>query len=134
VKKGFGLALVVGFITVLAMVTLARVRGQGRVHDQSIARLKQAAGDVRYTKLVVAGDTLDKGIYDPSIAYSPDGRTGWLTYSSVTGSGNVVQGKLALGQYVHTHLARTTDGGASWQFVKVLNQSSDGMISMPDGT
>jgi hypothetical protein len=45
-----------------------------------------------------------------------------------------VQGRLALGQYVHTHLARTTDGGAHWEFVKVLNRSADGTLTMPDGT
>jgi len=90
-----------------------------------------ASGDA---KLVVAGDAVDRGIYDPSIAYAPDGRTGWLAYSSVTGTGNLVRGRLALGQYVHTHLARTTDGGAHWEFVKVLNPSADGTLTMTDGT
>ena len=98
-----------------------------------LAPLKQAAGDVHYTKLVIAGETLDKGIYDPSVAYSPDGSVGWLAYSSVTGSGNLVKGKVALGEYVHTHLARTTDGGATWTFVKALNVSADGTCMMPDG-
>src|SRR6266851_866240 len=51
-----------------------------------------ASGDA---KLVVAGDAVDRGIYDPSIAYAPDGRTGWLAYSSVTGTGNLVRGRLA---------------------------------------
>jgi hypothetical protein len=51
----------------------------------------------------------------------------------VKGSGNVIKGKFALGEYVHTHLARTTDGGANWTFVKVLNPSTNGTCVMPDG-
>ena len=98
-----------------------------------LAPLKKAAGDVHYTKLVIAGETLEKGIYDPSVAYSPDGSVGWLAYSSVKGDGNLVKGKVSLGEYIHTHLARTTDGGATWTFVKALNVSADGTCVMPDG-
>jgi hypothetical protein len=119
---------------VLGFVTLGRARSQGKFRDSAIGRLKQAAGDVHYTKLAVAGDAVERGIYDPSIASAPDGHTDWLAYSSVTGTGNLVQGRLALGQYVHTHLARTTDGGAHWEFVKLLNRSADGTLTMPDGT
>ena len=52
------------------------------------------------------------GIYDPSIEYTPDGKTGWLAYSSITGDFKPV------GPYVHTHLARSDDHGKSWHFVK----------------
>ncbi len=121
-------------IAIFGFVALACARGGQSVRDDTIARLKQAAGEVHYAKLTVADAEVDRGIYDPSVAYAPDGLTGWLTYSSVTGSGNLVHGKLALGQYVHTHLARTTDGGGHWAFVKVLNRSADGVLTMSDGT
>jgi hypothetical protein len=98
-----------------------------------VVSLKHAAGDVHYTKLLIAGDPAEKGIYDPSVAYTPDGSVGWLAYSSVNGSGNVIHGRLALGEYVGTHLARTTNGGGSWAFVRVLNVSTNGACVMPDG-
>ena len=98
-----------------------------------LAPLKHAAGEVHYTRLVIAGEKLEKGIYDPSLAYTPDGSVGWLAYSSVTGNGNLINGKVSLGEYVSTHLARTTDGGASWTFVKALNVSTNGTCEMADG-
>lgn len=70
---------------------------------------------------------MEGGIYDPSVAYTPDGKVGWLAYSSVKGDYKPI------GQYVHTHLARSTDGGANWDFVKVLNTSTNGTLVMPDG-
>ncbi|HEV3215502.1 MAG TPA: hypothetical protein VGZ27_07250, partial [Vicinamibacterales bacterium] len=42
-------------------------------------------------------------------------------------------GKVVLGEYVNTHLARTTDGGATWSFVKALNVSADATCELPDG-
>lgn len=95
--------------------------------EGTLAELKAAEGDVRYAKLVPLGEKLEGGIYDPSVAYTPDGREGWLAYSSVRGN------QKPIGAYVHTHLARSTDGGASWQFVKVLNSSTDDTLKLPDG-
>ena len=92
-----------------------------------LGKLKSAAGDVHYRKLVPEGERLENGIYDPSVAYAPDGSVGWLAYSSVTSTAKPFAG------YVHTHLARSTDRGARWQFVKVLNASTDGNLTMPDG-
>lgn len=105
------------------------LRGQEVPNSLSdpLEAMKQAAGDVHYTKLVPAGEHPESGIYDPSVAYTPDGNVGWLVYSSVTGDNKPI------GQYVHTHLARSTDGGASWQFAKAVNTSSNGTLVMPDG-
>ena len=106
---------------------------QPHSEQRPLEPLKHAAGDVHYTKLVITGETVDKGIYDPTLAYTPDGRIGWLAYSSVKGDGNLVQGKVSLGEYVSTHLARTTDGGGTWTYAKALNVSADGTLVMPDG-
>lgn len=116
--------LLVVVAVVVAFVLLARGRGS---LVGPLGALKQAAGDVHYTKLVPTGERLEGGIYDPSVAYTPDGSVGWLAYSSVKGDFKPI------GQYVHTHLARSTDGGAHWQFVKVLNASTDGTLTMADG-
>ena len=117
----------------LGFLALGRAREAVKFRDSEIGKRKDAAGDVHYAKLALAGDAVDRGFYDPSIAYAPDGRTGWLAYSSVTGAGNLVGGKFALGQYVSTHLARTVDGGATWTFVKAVNASTDGTLIMSDG-
>jgi hypothetical protein len=93
-----------------------------------LGELRQAAGDVRYSKLIPSGERIEGGIGDPSVAYSADGGVGWLAYSSVTGVHKPI------GEYVHTHLACSTNGGATWRFVKVLNRSADATLSMPDGT
>ena len=106
--------------------------GQATPENGPLAAAKRAAGDVHYTKLVIAGDPVDKGIYDPSIAFEPDGSAGWLAYSSVSGNGNLVGGKLALGEYISTHIARTTDSGKTWTFVKAVNIAADGKCTMPD--
>ena len=118
-------------LILLAVVVVAFVawRVWNRPHHYAgpLDELKRAAGDVQYTKLVPGGERMEGGIYDPSIAYTPDGKVGWLAYSSVKGDYKPI------GQYVHTHLARSTDGGAHWEFVKELNTSTNGTLAMPDG-
>ena len=128
-----------GLVGLVWTMALAVVGGEERLGSSSISSptylksLKRAAGDVHYSKLLIAGDPVEKGIYDPSVAYTPDGRVGWLAYSSVKGNGNIINGKLALGEYVSTHLACTTNSGESWTFVKALNRSTNGTCVMPDG-
>ncbi|MBI5800500.1 MAG: exo-alpha-sialidase [Verrucomicrobia bacterium] len=119
--------LLVAPLVIFAFVLLSRARSEARFEAGPIGQLKQAAGDVRYAKLLPSGERLEGGLYDPSIAYAPDGSVGWLAYSSVTGDHKPI------GEYVHTHLARTTNGGASWQFVKVLNPSTNSTLTLPDG-
>jgi hypothetical protein len=106
---------------------ITRVRGEARFRAGPFGKMREQAGDVHYAKLIPAGDRIQSGIYDPSVAYTPDGSIGWLAYSSVTGDDKPV------GPYVHTHLARTTDGGAHWEFVKALDIPHDGTLTMNDG-
>ena len=115
----FGLAVIVA-----AFAFATRTRGS---LSGTLADLKIAAGDVHYTKLVPDGEQVTGGLYDPSVAYTADGHEGWLAYSSVEGHQKPV------GAYVSTHLARSTNGGASWQFVKVVNASIDDTLTLPDG-
>ena len=51
------------------------VHGQGRTNsiDGPFGTLERAAGDVHYTKLAPTGERMEGGIYDPSVAYTPDG-------------------------------------------------------------
>ncbi len=67
-----------------------------------------------YDRLTVVGETdAPNGIYDPSVEYLPDGSRGWLFYSSVGGAGPAVE----------THLAETTDHGATWTFRQEINSA-----------
>lgn len=113
-------------LLVLAVLLFFFTRGPRSLFGP-LAELQRAAGDVHYAKLALAGDLLQSGIYDPSVAYSPDGRVGWLAYTSIDGDYKPV------GQFTHTHLARTTNNGASWQFVKVLNASTNATLTTDDG-
>jgi hypothetical protein len=111
-------------VTVVAFALVTRARGS---LSGPLAELNRAAGDVHYTKLVPDGEQIAGGLYDPSLAYTIDGREGWLAYSSVEGDQKPV------GAYVHTHLARSRNVGARWQFIKVVNASHDDTLVLPDG-
>ena len=67
------------------------------------------------------------GIYDPALAYAPDGTTGWMAYTSA--DGRIVSGS----ELLHTHLAFTTDGGASWEFAQRVNGSIVDTVTLPSG-
>jgi hypothetical protein len=111
-------------VAVASVVALHATAEPNPAHGP-LATLKQKAGDVHYTKLVIAGEQNRGGIYDPSIKYSPDGKTGWLAYSSINGDFKPV------GPYVHTHLARSDDHGKTWHFVKEICRSVDGSLQRP---
>lgn len=72
-------------------------------------------GDVSYEKVIIIGETAESGVFDPSLEY--DGTTGWLAYSAVD-----------VPEYVHTHLARSADGGRSWEYVTEINRSEAGTV------
>lgn len=76
-------------------------------------------------QVVVTGDAPANGIFDPSVEYAPGAGEGWLAYSAVYGGGG---GGSPWGPIVETHLARSTDGGASWTFETVVNASQAGAI------
>ena len=80
-----------------------------------------------YELVMIAGDAPVNGIFDPSVEYAPDG-TGWMVYSAVFGD------LVPFGPYVETHLARSDDQGASWQYVTTINTAFDDQFERPDGT
>ncbi len=76
-----------------------------------------------FEPLVPQGETEDGfGFFDPSTAYSADGKIGWLVYSAIHGAAAYPK-QIPLGPYVETHLAKTTDHGKTWEFVQALNHS-----------
>jgi len=118
------------YLLVVSLIVLGVVLFHKRAESAlagRLAELKKSAGDVHYAKLVPAGEAIEGGIYDPCVAYTPDGSVGWLVYTSVKGDYKPV------GPYTETHLARSTNGGASWEFVKALNHSTNSSLMLPDG-
>lgn len=102
--------------------------------DRALELLEQELIDisgiqqVRYDKFVIHGDEKSRnGNFDPSVEYTSDGSVGWLVYSSVDGQHKRV------GPYIHTHLAKTTDAGRTWTYVKTINTSVDATLEQHDG-
>lgn len=84
-----------------------------------------AAGWAEPVPVSIAGDAPKNGLFDPSVEYAPGAAEGWLAYSAVYGAAD------PWGPNVETHLARSTDGGASWTFVAVVNASTPATIDLP---
>lgn len=93
-----------------------------RILSESTKREPQVAveypvTDGPYKKINIVDGTVNNGRGDPSLEYGPDG-TGWLTYTSVDIKNSVLI----------THLAKSTDKGKTWKFVKVINQPSPDIV------
>jgi hypothetical protein len=68
-------------------------------------------------KINITGETFNNvGVADPSIEYNNG--TGYMAYSSVTVPN------------VNTHLAKSTDSGKTWEFVKKLNVAENDTITV----
>lgn len=98
-----------------------------------LARSWSGEENPRYEPLVVAGEsTQGNGICNPSMAYTLDGKTGWLVYSAIRQGGKYLK-QVPIGPYCETHLAGTADGGKTWTFVQAINRSVDDMLKNYDG-
>jgi hypothetical protein len=101
--------------------------------SNAIDRWPGRDGNPAYEPLVPSGETVNQGgLYDPSIEYSLDGKTGWLVYSAIR-RGPKYEKQVPVGPYCETHLARTVDGGKTWSFVQALNHSTDDTLQHFDG-
>lgn len=69
------------------------------------------------TRVSVAGDAANYGIFDPSFEIAPGANEGWLAYSAVFGS------IVPFGPHVEARLARTTDGGVTFAHHSIVNAS-----------
>jgi hypothetical protein len=81
-----------------------------------------------YELIKVSGEPAGaNGIYDPSVEYNQDGSVGWLAYTAVDSSRDFLRDTLA------THLAKTTDNGKTWVFVKVINPNQPSVLTLANG-
>ena len=84
--------------------------------------------EAQTTQVNILGDDPTNGIFDPSVEYAATGGEGWLAYSAVFGS------LTPWGPHVETHIAHSTDGGASWAFETVAASSTIDQLQNFDGT
>jgi len=82
-----------------------------------------------YERIVIKNETANKGVFDPSVEYNKDGSKGWLVYSGLEQEPEEINYHYP--KYIHTHLAKSIDGGKNWIFIKRINESKEGVISSP---
>lgn len=75
-----------------------------------------------YEKITIIGEASTRGVADPSVEYNKDGSVGWLAYSSIETPAS--ESKSAFSHFIHTHLAKSTDHGKTWEFVARVNTSN----------
>ncbi len=98
---------------VLCFFAIFSCGGSGESTDGSVAVQAPA-----FVKLNIIGETSLNGIFDPSIEYESDGNTGWLVYTAI----EVPR--------MNTHLAKSTDHGETWTFVKAVNSFFETTITL----
>jgi uncharacterized protein YxeA len=82
-----------------------------------------------YEKINIIGEISNKGVYDPTVEYDSDGSVGWLIYSALEQPPEDINSPYI--KYIHTDLAKTTDNGKTWTFVKRLTESVPGVVDSP---
>jgi hypothetical protein len=75
---------------------------------------------IRFERINIVGEEPLNGFFDLSVEYGNDG-IGWMAYSRVK-----------IPEYVETHLAKSSDRGKTWRYLKVVNRSTAG-LALIDG-
>jgi hypothetical protein len=88
--------------------------------------IPQPASTAAYQVVNIAGDNSSSGVYDPSVLRLSNGDL-WMSYSSVNYYNNTSN---LLVQDVGIRLARSTDGGATFNYVSTI--ASPGVATVTD--
>jgi hypothetical protein len=89
----------------------------------------RASGEsVVYEKIDIVGNPAPSGLYDPSVEYDRKGDVGWMAYSARGDPGRDRRAHID-----STFLAKTTDHGRTWTYVKVINRVEDASLVGPKG-
>ena len=65
-----------------------------------------------YEKIRVSKESARMGVFDPSLEYERNGKTGWMVYTAIDFPN------------MFTHLAKTEDNGKTWKFITAVNSPS----------
>jgi hypothetical protein len=106
-------ANLLAFLVAVALVIGCCFKDQARAGEVSRSR---------FERINIVGEEPHNGFFDLSVEYGNDG-IGWLAYSMVT-----------VPKYVETHLAKSTDQGKTWLYIKAINRWSAGSVNIRKGT
>lgn len=84
--------------------------------------------DKAYERISIIGETSNKGVFDSSVEYK-DSSLGYLVYSGLEQPPEKLQYPNI--EFIHTHLAKSTDNGRTWTFVKRLTESISDTVEAP---
>ncbi|NND65078.1 MAG: hypothetical protein HKM24_03840, partial [Gammaproteobacteria bacterium] len=70
------------------------------------------------------------GFADPSLTYEADTHTLWMSYSWLSVKHETVDNKPVMDFVVQTHLAKSTDSGKNFEFVKQINDNTKASAAM----
>lgn len=110
--------------------TVSVAAGLLEIVSARAALIEDTAPGITQPDLLVLGEVGIIGIFDPSIEYdpSPAKRELWLTYTSATTTAPPSAERLS------THLAKSTDAGATWTFrATVFPSTADDLILLQGG-
>lgn len=82
-----------------------------------------------YKRINIIGEISNKGVFDPTVEYNSNGSVGYLVYSGLEQPQENINSFHI--KYIHTHLAKSTDNGKTWRFVKRITESIPGSVKSP---
>ncbi len=119
-NKTIKIIIIVVLVVIVGIVFLNLVRKKKEV-DYTII-------DHPYERISIIGETSNKGVFDPTVEYK-DPSLGYLVYSGLEHRPENIQYHNI--EFIHTHLAKSTDNGKTWTFVKRLTESVSGTVEAP---
>ena len=120
-KRFFLLVGVIFLVFLFVAVIMNRANYERKTLDPEVPI--KSASNVSFERITVIGNPSEIGMFDPDIEYNKNGSIGYMVYSALLHSDYIQLG------IDSTYLAKTTDNGKTWTYVKPVNLGTKGEIS-----